>query len=120
MRAAQLYRAALVVLLTLGLALPLGAQEQDPVPPTASLEHAFPAQPYSPYAARAFPTRVFWDDTHLHTAYSMDAGAFGAQGPSAPKYSAKVPPSIQTPDTVQTRLGTLKSFDGLPDEATVK
>ena len=36
-----------------------------------------------------------------------------------PKYSARVPPSIQTPDTVQTRIGTLKFFDGLPDEETV-
>ena len=38
---------------------------------------------------------------------------------SPPKYSAKVPPSIQTPDTVQTRIGTLKFSDGLPDADTV-
>jgi hypothetical protein len=31
-----------------------------------------------------------------------------------------VPASITTPDSVETRLGTLKFFDGLPDEATVK
>jgi hypothetical protein len=37
-----------------------------------------------------------------------------------PKYSAKVPPEIHTPDTVQTRIGTLKFFDGAPDEKTVK
>jgi hypothetical protein len=43
-----------------------------------------------------------------------------AQGQPAPKYSAKVPPSITTPDTVQTRIGTLKFFDGLPDQDTVK
>ncbi len=35
------------------------------------------AKAYSPYAGRAYPTRVFWGDTHLHTALSMDAGAFG-------------------------------------------
>ena len=35
--------------------------------------------PYSPYAGRNYPTRVFFGDTHLHTAYSMDAGAFGAR-----------------------------------------
>ncbi len=34
---------------------------------------------YSPYADRSFPTRPFFGDTHLHTAYSMDAGAFGAR-----------------------------------------
>ena len=34
---------------------------------------------YSPYANRNFPTRAFFGDTHLHTAFSMDAGAFGAR-----------------------------------------
>jgi hypothetical protein len=28
-------------------------------------------------AAAGYPTQVFWGDTHLHTAMSMDAGAFG-------------------------------------------
>jgi hypothetical protein len=32
---------------------------------------------YSPYAGRNFPTRVLWGDTHLHTANSLDAAAFG-------------------------------------------
>jgi hypothetical protein len=36
-----------------------------------------------------------------------------AQGLSSLKYSAKVPPSIKTPDTPQTRIGTLKFLDGL-------
>jgi hypothetical protein len=35
--------------------------------------------PYSPYAGRNFPTRPFFGDTHLHTSFSMDAGAFGAR-----------------------------------------
>ena len=40
----------------------------------------FPAKPiYSPYAGRNFPTRPFFGDTHLHTAASFDAGAFGAR-----------------------------------------
>ncbi len=40
----------------------------------------FPAKPpYSPYAARTFPTRPFFGDTHLHTSFSMDAGAFGTR-----------------------------------------
>ena len=34
---------------------------------------------YSPYAGRNFPTRPFFGDTHLHTAVSFDAGAFGAR-----------------------------------------
>ncbi|MCK6474235.1 MAG: DUF3604 domain-containing protein [Planctomycetes bacterium] len=40
----------------------------------------FPAKPpYSPYAGRNFPTRPFFGDTHLHTSFSMDAGAFGCR-----------------------------------------
>ncbi len=35
--------------------------------------------PYSPWAGRDFPTRPFFGDTHLHTSFSMDAGAFGAR-----------------------------------------
>src|SRR5215467_13226390 len=38
----------------------------------------------------------------------------------AQKYKADVPPSITTPDSVETRIGTLKFFDGLPDAATVQ
>ena len=34
---------------------------------------------YSPYAGRNFPTRPYFGDTHLHTSFSMDAGAFGAR-----------------------------------------
>jgi hypothetical protein len=34
---------------------------------------------YSPYAGRDFPTLPLFGDTHLHTAFSFDAGAFGAR-----------------------------------------
>ncbi len=46
----------------------------------AKAEKVFPAQKlYSSYAGRSFPTRPYFGDTHLHTAFSMDAGAFGAR-----------------------------------------
>jgi hypothetical protein len=46
----------------------------------ATSEKVFPAKPpYSPYAGRDFPTRPLFGDTHLHTSFSMDAGAFGAR-----------------------------------------
>ena len=43
-------------------------------------ERAFPPKPvYSPYAGRNYPARPYFGDTHLHTSFSMDAGAFGAR-----------------------------------------
>ena len=53
---------------------------QEPPPSQEALQSAFPAQrQFSPYAGRNYPSRVFWGDTHLHTSYSFDAGAFGAR-----------------------------------------
>jgi len=70
----------LTIALGFCLALPSAASAQDPVPPTESLQRAFPVeQEYSPYAGRNFPRLVLWGDTHLHTGMSMDAGAFGAR-----------------------------------------
>jgi hypothetical protein len=37
-----------------------------------------------------------------------------------PKMATEIPASITTPDGVETRLGTLRFFDGLPDDATVQ
>ncbi|MBK9064686.1 MAG: DUF3604 domain-containing protein [Acidobacteria bacterium] len=51
------------------------AGEHDP----AALAKAFPKPGYSPYAGRDYPTRPYFGDTHLHTGFSMDAGAFGAR-----------------------------------------
>ncbi len=43
-------------------------------------EAIFPAKaPYSPYSGRNYPTRPLFGDTHLHTSFSMDAGAAGAR-----------------------------------------
>jgi hypothetical protein len=64
-----------------GFARPASAQPTD----TGTLDAAAAARvhqkppPYSPYVGRSFPTRPYFGDTHLHTAVSMDAGAFGAR-----------------------------------------
>jgi len=39
--------------------------------------------------------------------------------PQRPKMATDIPAAITTPDRVDTRLGTLRFFDGLPDQATV-
>jgi hypothetical protein len=46
-------------------------------PPEKAPEMQDPELPYSPYATGSSATRVYWGDTHLHTSFSMDAGAFG-------------------------------------------
>jgi hypothetical protein len=40
---------------------------------------AFKKRPYSPYAERKFPMKPLFGDTHLHTGFSLDAGAFGCR-----------------------------------------
>lgn len=37
-----------------------------------------------------------------------------------PGYNYKIPEKIMTPDRVETRIGTLRFFDGMPDAATVE
>jgi Protein of unknown function (DUF3604) len=65
---------------TLLLASPARTETDAGQPGKAALEKTYPAKAgYSPYAGRNFPTRPYFGDTHLHTSYSMDAGAFGAR-----------------------------------------
>ena len=34
---------------------------------------------YSPFVGQDFPKQLYWGDTHLHTANSLDAGLFGTK-----------------------------------------
>ena len=47
------------------------------------------------------------------------ATAAWAEAPKM-KMTTEIPPEITAPDSVDTSIGTLKFFDGVPDEATVK
>ena len=71
-------RPVLAGLMAVCLVSPAWAQDAGS-PAKERLEQALPKPPYSPYADRDFPTRPFFGDTHLHTSFSMDAGAFGAR-----------------------------------------
>jgi hypothetical protein len=43
-----------------------------------------------------------------------------AQSAAPPKYSADVPSYITTPDSVETRIGTLSFKNGVPDQKTIQ
>jgi hypothetical protein len=43
-----------------------------------------------------------------------------APGALAQKYKTEIPPAVTTPDSIETRLGTLKFKGGFPDDATVE
>ncbi len=43
-----------------------------------------------------------------------------AQTPPKMKMTTDIPEEITTPDTVETRIGTLKFFDGFPDDKTTQ
>ena len=60
-----------------------------------------------------------WSIIHL-ILFSFFCIASIEGAPPTPGYNQTIPAEIMTPESVDTRIGTLKFFDGLPDEATVK
>src|SRR4030095_17095967 len=84
MARSSLFKPILVAVATFCIALPALA-DSDATSDIGTFDKAsagklFPVKPsYSPYAGRNFPTRPFFGDTHLHTSFSFDAGAFGCR-----------------------------------------
>jgi hypothetical protein len=68
------------IIICISLLTPALAQQQQAGEMILDKKEAakhFPKRGYSPYADRGFPTMPLWGDTHLHTANSPDAFAFG-------------------------------------------
>jgi hypothetical protein len=65
-------------------------------------------------------------NTKLATAIALSCGLLAGTAIAKPtkpahyKMSTEVPAGIAIPDQVKTRLGTLKFFDGFPDDASVE
>jgi hypothetical protein len=80
MKNGKLTKSIVAVIAIAALALSGMALAQDAgTPDSEAIGKAHPKRPYSPYAGGAVPTRVFWGETHLHTSFSMDAGAMGCR-----------------------------------------
>ena len=79
-------KASIPLALLPALLFPLAALAQNTTADSGTLnkskaDSVQKKRPYSPYADRSFPSRPFFGDTHLHTGFSMDAGAFGCTLP---------------------------------------
>lgn len=75
MRRAQLETNVLVGMMSVALLAGCSREQPEQAAAPAAPEAPAPA----PVATADYPTRVFFGDTHLHTALSMDAGAAGAK-----------------------------------------
>ena len=78
----RVYRLMILTgLMAISVVIPLSSAASGTAPGLSApekqaVEKAFPPKrPYSPYAGRNFPPRPLFGDTHLHTSFSMDAGA---------------------------------------------
>jgi hypothetical protein len=75
MRVTSSFRIAVAALVLAGTdSFNSAASAQDQIPSEEAVVEKIGAAEYSPYVGREYPTRVFWGDTHLHTAVSVDAG----------------------------------------------
>ncbi len=69
---------SVLMVATMGVMALSGCQKQQaPVATEGPAAQATPA--VAEPAKAAFPEKVYFGDTHLHTSYSVDAGAFGAR-----------------------------------------
>jgi hypothetical protein len=79
MKSRLVSRVIVAIVAAAGLVLPVMAQDAGEFNQERAAK-VFPSKPaYSPYVGRNYPTRPLFGDTHLHTSFSMDAGAAGAR-----------------------------------------
>lgn len=114
--------AAVLAALTGSLALPVFAGEESTHVDAGSLDpetagQVFQKPGYSPYAGRHFPTRVYWGDTHLHTAISLDAGAVGCKLGPADAYRFARGEEVVTASGQPARLSRPLDFLVVSDHA---
>ena len=72
---------------------------------------------YSPYLDRGYPDRVYFGDTHLHTAYSTDAGMFGNRLGPDDAYRFALGEEVVSSEGVRARLQRPLDFLVVADHA---
>ena len=72
--------AVLGIAMSITFALPTATPAQDQIPTREAVASSIGKVEFSPYAGREYPTNVYWGETHLHTAISVDAGTMTRLG----------------------------------------
>jgi len=72
---------------------------------------------YSPYLDQGYPDRVYFGDTHLHTAFSTDAGLFGARLGPDDAYRFALGEEVTSSEGVRARLQRPLDFLVVADHA---
>jgi len=108
--AARHTSASLVAVVALMLAAPSSAQELVNMAPDPDAE-------YSPYIQDDYPNQVLFGDTHLHTAYSADAGLVGAITTPDDAYRFAKGEVVTSSHGVRARLGRPLDFLVVADHA---
>lgn len=99
--------AAVAVLSCLGIA---NAQELVNMAPDPDAE-------YSPYISHDYPNHVYFGDTHLHTAYSTDAGLVGASTTPDDAYRFAKGETVTSSNGILARLARPLDFLVVADHA---
>ena len=73
----SIFRTLLSITASFALLTPLALATGELPQSAEDIGESFSRTNYSPYAGRSYPRNVYFGDTHLHTALSVDAGAFG-------------------------------------------
>jgi len=102
--------ASLFALVALFLVAPSSAQELVNMAPDPDAE-------YSPYIQDDYPNQVLFGDTHLHTAYSADAGLVGAITTPDDAYRFAKGEVVTSSHGVRARLGRPLDFLVVADHA---
>jgi hypothetical protein len=98
-----------VLILFAVLALPGAVMASDggtgtPLPGKDAIEKGVEQKSYSPYVGRNFPTQPLWGDTHLHTAASLDAFAYGNKLDAEQAYRFARGEEVRSSDGMRVRL----------------